>query len=33
WRARVLARFFPRVFERVLLPRLSGLKPQRAGRS
>ena len=33
WRARVLARFFPRLFERVLLPRLSGLKPQRAGRS
>ncbi|MCY1279356.1 3-phenylpropionate-dihydrodiol/cinnamic acid-dihydrodiol dehydrogenase [compost metagenome] len=29
WRARVLARFFPRVFERVLLPRISGLKPQR----
>lgn len=29
WRARLLARFFPRVFERVLLPRLSGLKPQR----
>ena len=29
WRARVLARFFPRVFERVLLPRLSGLKPGR----
>lgn len=27
WRARVLARFFPRVFERVLLPRLSGMKP------
>ncbi|MBM7061440.1 SDR family oxidoreductase [Pseudomonas sp. UL073] len=29
WRARVLARFFPRLFERVLLPRISGLKPQR----
>lgn len=28
WRARVLARFFPRLFERVLLPRLSGLKPR-----
>ncbi|MFG0381516.1 SDR family oxidoreductase [Pseudomonas sp. zbq_18] len=27
WRARLLARFFPRLFERVLLPRLSGLKP------
>ncbi len=27
WRARVLARFFPRLFERALLPRLSGLKP------
>jgi hypothetical protein len=27
WRARVLARFFPRLFERVLLPRLSGLRP------
>ncbi|WXL25026.1 SDR family oxidoreductase [Ectopseudomonas mendocina] len=26
WRARLLARFFPRLFERVLLPRLSGLK-------
>jgi NAD(P)-dependent dehydrogenase (short-subunit alcohol dehydrogenase family) len=32
WRARVLARFFPRLFERVLLPRLSGMKPQRTGR-
>ncbi|MCJ8168469.1 SDR family oxidoreductase [Atopomonas sediminilitoris] len=28
WRARLLARFFPRVFERLLLPRLSGLKPR-----
>ncbi|AYC34386.1 SDR family oxidoreductase [Pseudomonas cavernae] len=28
WRARLLARFFPRLFERVLLPRISGLKPQ-----
>lgn len=28
WRARILARFFPRVFERLLLPRLSGLKPR-----
>lgn len=27
WRARLLARFFPGLFERVLLPRLSGLKP------
>ena len=32
WRARVLARFFPQLFERVLLPRLSGLKPPRKGR-
>lgn len=32
WRARVLARFFPQLFERVLLPRLSGLKPPRTGR-
>lgn len=31
WRARILARFFPRLFERVLLPRLSGLKPGRSG--
>ncbi|WP_339486588.1 SDR family oxidoreductase [Pseudomonas sp. EL_65y_Pfl2_R95] len=31
WRARLLARFFPRLFERVLLPRLSGLRPQRSG--
>lgn len=29
WRVRWLARFFPRLFERVLLPRLSGLKPVR----
>ncbi|MNY80443.1 short chain dehydrogenase [compost metagenome] len=27
WRARLMARFFPRLFERLLLPRLSGLKP------
>jgi NAD(P)-dependent dehydrogenase (short-subunit alcohol dehydrogenase family) len=33
WRARVLARFFfPRLFERVLLPRLSGLRPRNQGR-
>ncbi|MDG1580661.1 SDR family oxidoreductase [Pseudomonas sp. GOM6] len=32
WRARLLARFFPRLFERVLLPRLSGLKPGSTGR-
>ncbi|MEO4045696.1 SDR family oxidoreductase [Pseudomonas sp. CAU 1711] len=32
WRARLLARFFPRLFERVLLPRLSGLKPGSAAR-
>ena len=31
WRARVLARFFPRLFERVLLPRLSGMKPRPGG--
>jgi NAD(P)-dependent dehydrogenase (short-subunit alcohol dehydrogenase family) len=31
WRARVLARFFPRLFERVLLPRLSGMKQQVSG--
>jgi NAD(P)-dependent dehydrogenase (short-subunit alcohol dehydrogenase family) len=31
WRARVLARFFPRLFERVLLPRLSGMKQQASG--
>lgn len=29
WRARILARFFPRLFEKVLLPRLSGLKPSK----
>ncbi|PXB81942.1 short chain dehydrogenase, partial [Pseudomonas aeruginosa] len=28
WRARLLARFFPRLFEKLLVPRLSGLKPQ-----
>ncbi|KRW62757.1 SDR family oxidoreductase [Pseudomonas sp. TTU2014-080ASC] len=28
WRARLLARFFPRLFERALLPRLSGMKLQ-----
>lgn len=33
WRARVLARFFPRLFERVLLPRLSGMKPPNYGGS
>jgi NAD(P)-dependent dehydrogenase (short-subunit alcohol dehydrogenase family) len=33
WRARLLAQFFPRIFERVLLSRLSGLKPQRNGQS
>ncbi|MDO9638185.1 MAG: SDR family oxidoreductase [Pseudotabrizicola sp.] len=33
WRARILARFFPRLFERVLLPRLSGMKPQRTRRT
>src|SRR3990167_2890736 len=33
WRARVLARFFPRLFERLLLPRPSGMKPQRTGRA
>jgi hypothetical protein len=26
WRARLLARYFPRLFERVLLPRMSGVK-------
>jgi short-subunit dehydrogenase len=30
WLARLLARFAPRLFERVLVPRLSGLKPQSA---
>jgi NAD(P)-dependent dehydrogenase (short-subunit alcohol dehydrogenase family) len=29
WRARLLARYFPRVFERVLLPRMSRLKARR----
>jgi NAD(P)-dependent dehydrogenase (short-subunit alcohol dehydrogenase family) len=29
WRARLLARYFPRLFERVLLPRLSRLKARR----
>ncbi|MBF3058116.1 SDR family oxidoreductase, partial [Pseudomonas aeruginosa] len=28
WWARLLARFFPRLFEKLLVPRLSGLKPQ-----
>ncbi|MNZ81025.1 putative oxidoreductase SadH [compost metagenome] len=28
WGARLLARFCPRLFERVMVPRLSGLKPQ-----
>lgn len=27
WRARLLARFFPRLFEKLLVPKLSGLKP------
>jgi short-subunit dehydrogenase len=26
WRARLLARYFPRLFERVLLPRMSGIR-------
>jgi NAD(P)-dependent dehydrogenase (short-subunit alcohol dehydrogenase family) len=29
WRARLLARYFPRLFERVLLPRMSRLKARR----
>jgi hypothetical protein len=29
WRARLLARYFPRVFERVLLPRTARLKARR----
>jgi short-subunit dehydrogenase len=29
WRARLLARLFPGLFERWMLPRLSGVKPQR----
>ena len=32
WRARLLARYFPRLFERVLLPRMSGLKQRRQRR-
>ncbi|MCY1261306.1 putative oxidoreductase SadH [compost metagenome] len=27
WCARILARFFPRLFEKLLVPRMSGLKP------
>ena len=27
WRARILARYFPRLFERLLVPRMSGLRP------
>jgi NAD(P)-dependent dehydrogenase (short-subunit alcohol dehydrogenase family) len=27
WRARVLARFFPRLFEKLLVPKMSGLRP------
>ncbi|MOA09288.1 putative oxidoreductase SadH [compost metagenome] len=27
WRARILARFFPRLFEKLLVPKMSGLKP------
>lgn len=27
WRARLLARFFPRLFEKLLVPKMSGLKP------
>ncbi|MOA56114.1 short chain dehydrogenase [compost metagenome] len=30
WTARLLARFAPRLFERLLLPRLSGLKVRTA---
>jgi NAD(P)-dependent dehydrogenase (short-subunit alcohol dehydrogenase family) len=29
WRARLLARYFPWLFERALLPRISGIKPGR----
>ncbi|MFN3581855.1 MAG: SDR family NAD(P)-dependent oxidoreductase, partial [Pseudomonas sp.] len=29
WRARLLARFFPGLFERWMLPKLSGVKPSR----
>ena len=32
WRARLLARYFPWLFERALLPRISGIKPDRGGR-
>ena len=32
WRARLLARYFPWLFERALLPRISGIKPGRGGR-
>ena len=32
WRARLLARYFPWLFERALLPRISGIKPGRRGR-
>ena len=32
WRARLLARYFPWLFERALLPRISGIKPRRGGR-
>ena len=31
WRARVLARYFPRMFERVLLPRMSGVRRSSSG--
>jgi len=27
WRARLLARFFPRLFEKLLVPKMSGLRP------
>ncbi|MCP8464045.1 SDR family oxidoreductase [Pseudomonas sp. ZM23] len=27
WQARILARFFPRLFEKLLVPKMSGLKP------
>ena len=27
WRARILARFFPRLFEKLLVPKMSGLRP------
>ncbi|MBF7730955.1 SDR family oxidoreductase [Pseudomonas sp. N040] len=32
WRARLLARYFPRLFERVLLPRMSGIRRSPSGR-